>query len=550
MDGSCRGPDDKVKAHPPRSSKPHSRVVPRAVIQPTAVKRFCLKHLNCGHQQSINQPAGNSLIRGESLKCMNNIQSWLVFGGFAFASFAGWSPLARAQGSLLPPGPPAPTMKTLEQIEPRRLISALPFTVTASGSYYLTTNLTGTTGQNGIVIQADDVTLDLNGFTLRGVTGSSNGIVCLVPHQNLAVSNGAIRNWGTHGIDAAAATGSRFERLTVSGNGGSGLRAGDYALVDSCVAMDNTGDGLQIGPSAIVRKSQASQNRGSGIVLGPGGNLVECNTEGNLFDGIVAEGGSRIQASVSRQNLGHGLSGTTNLLVVELVAQQNESRGISVGDGAVISGTSAVGNGETGIYAENAARITDCTARGNAGDGIRTGSTSEVASSVAQANRGRGITTGGGSGVVECLSAGNTGVGIQVEHTARVRDCTAQGNIPGGISVGKGSTVTECSAQDNGGDGIRVSTECLVVGNHCHGNDNVVDSAGIHATGTKNQIRDNSVTSNVRGISLDVDGNFVARNLASNNTLNYRRTQNQTMGNVLTTLDAASSEQAWANFAF
>ena len=46
-----------------------------------------------------------------------------------------------AQGSLTPPGAPAETMKTLEQVEPRTPVSSLPFTITQSGSYYLTTTL-------------------------------------------------------------------------------------------------------------------------------------------------------------------------------------------------------------------------------------------------------------------------------------------------------------------------------------------------------------------------------------------------------------------------
>ncbi len=44
-----------------------------------------------------------------------------------------------AQGPLAPPGAPAPTFKTLQQVEPRTPISALPFTISQPGSYYLTT---------------------------------------------------------------------------------------------------------------------------------------------------------------------------------------------------------------------------------------------------------------------------------------------------------------------------------------------------------------------------------------------------------------------------
>jgi hypothetical protein len=393
-----------------------------------------------------------------------------------------------AQGSLLPPGPPMPSMKTLEQIEPRTLISALPFTITVAGSYYLTTNLSAATAQDGIVVQADNVTLDLNGFMLLGSANSSSGISCPEPRQNLTVRNGTLRNWGEHGINAGSTENCRLQQLNVCTNGGRGIRAGGKSRVEDCLATGNADTGVHLGPASTVRNCLASDNLGHGIFAEAGGNVIDCTTQGNLLDGISAETGCRVNGSVSRQNSGQGFSGAANVVISGCTAQANESHGISAG---------------------------------------------------------------AGSGVTACLAAGNSGVGIQMEESARASDCTVQGNTLGGIFAGKGGTISHCSVQNNGGDGIRVTAECLVHDNNCHGNDNVVDSAGIHATGNKNQIRDNSVTSNVRGVSLDVDGNFVARNFASNNTLNYRRTQNQTMGTVLTTLDdPASSAQAWANFAF
>ena len=79
--------------------------------------------------------------------------------------------LALAQGSLTPPGAPAPTMKTLDQVEPRiPLQVGSPgvfgngvggFSITAPGSYYLTKDLTVVT-HNGIWIDADNVTIDLS----------------------------------------------------------------------------------------------------------------------------------------------------------------------------------------------------------------------------------------------------------------------------------------------------------------------------------------------------------------------------------------------------
>src|SRR6476619_6633553 len=78
------------------------------------------------------------------------------------------SSLLLAQGSLVPPGAPAPTMKTLDQIEPRTAITSLPITISNPGSYYLTGNVTATADGTAITIAADNVTIDLNTFTLSG----------------------------------------------------------------------------------------------------------------------------------------------------------------------------------------------------------------------------------------------------------------------------------------------------------------------------------------------------------------------------------------------
>jgi hypothetical protein len=81
-------------------------------------------------------------------------------------------------------------MKTLEQIEPRRLIAAAGYVITQPGSYYLGTNLITAGGTAGIQIATNDVTLDLNGFSILGAAGSGYGIYI---NASLAESVGEFR---------------------------------------------------------------------------------------------------------------------------------------------------------------------------------------------------------------------------------------------------------------------------------------------------------------------------------------------------------------------
>jgi hypothetical protein len=120
---------------------------------------------------------------------------------------------ALAQGSLTPPGTPAPAMKTLAQIEPRTPISSAPFTITNSGSYYLTTNLT-TTVSNAITIATSGVTLDLNGFTISSTVASASAggsaILLNGALSDLTIFNGHIRG-GVTNNGSGVYSGSGFQ---------------------------------------------------------------------------------------------------------------------------------------------------------------------------------------------------------------------------------------------------------------------------------------------------------------------------------------------------
>ena len=61
----------------------------------------------------------------------------------------------------------------------------------------------GAAGLEDITTQADNVTLDLNGFTPVRTSGYSNGIIASAV-KNISVFNGPVRGWGAAGVNLAA----------------------------------------------------------------------------------------------------------------------------------------------------------------------------------------------------------------------------------------------------------------------------------------------------------------------------------------------------------
>jgi hypothetical protein len=284
---------------------------------------------------------------------------------------------AFAQGSLTPPGAPAPTMKTLAQVEPRTPISSLPYTITNSGSFYVTTNLTGVGGQNGIVINAGNVVVDLSGFTLRGVPPALSGVY-ISGVTNVTVRNGTLTEWGRAGIDASSASPRNmvFENLVVSQNLGDGLdaQAGSFinhcssynnafagitcngGEVVECMASTNGSDGI-VAQNCTVRGSRSEYNRGMGISIA-NGSVLECTAEHNATAGFYGNGGynevRRCRATSNGSQAGIYMAGSGSGVVSDCFCVNNAGYGIEIfGTGFLIIGNSCTGNTGGGISIQN-----------------------------------------------------------------------------------------------------------------------------------------------------------------------------------------------------
>lgn len=71
------------------------------------------------------------------------------------------------------------------------VIGSLPYTITTSGNYELESNLTYAGLENAIEVNADNVVINLNGFSIR-TNGMGAFGVYVAQHKNLTVRNGSI----------------------------------------------------------------------------------------------------------------------------------------------------------------------------------------------------------------------------------------------------------------------------------------------------------------------------------------------------------------------
>ena len=288
-------------------------------------------------------------------------------------------------GDLEPGAAPAPTMKTLDEVEPRIAIPGSDtavgtFTISQSGSYYLTGDrlCSGT----GIQVEVDDVTIDLMGYTLEG-PGSGNyyGVYMQGGRNNVEVRNGTVREFfnGVYEPNSAGKN-HRVINIRAISNSYVGIAlSGVSCLVKDCTVSGNAnggggatgnGTGISTGSGSTVTGNTVYDNGNSatGIVYGinaGSGSTVIGNTvydNGNLATGtyvygIRASTGSTVVNNTSRYN---GKSATGSVF------------GMYAYSGCTVTGNATFDNGETatggfvyGIYANVGSTVTGNNAYNN-----------------------------------------------------------------------------------------------------------------------------------------------------------------------------------------
>ena len=372
--------------------------------------------------------------------------------------------VAFPQGSLTPPGPPSPTMKKLDEVEPRTNLQATPapagvdtsntdyqFIINRPGSYYLSANLV-VTKANGIQVNAEGVTLDLNGFQISQASPSGNGIEILDAGSRTTVRNGSIKGFVV-GISGGTAKACSFRDLAVAACASYAIYAGPSAVLDSCRVHDNAGlSAIFANPGSSLVNCTASNNGNGpdspGIRTLRGCTISHSTAYANAGPGIVAGEGSVIKDCVAYSNGGIGIAGQNGCTITGSSAQYNSATGITIGDHSTASNCNVSNNNVGGIFVFNSAIITGCAIANNKGDGIRCNSANTIEHNVIDLNgdagAGDGIhPVGNGNRIDSNDIQYNTGAGIRlVNNTSNVVTRNRLGNNTGGnYLVGTGNGV-------------------------------------------------------------------------------------------------------------
>ena len=490
-------------------------------------------------------------------------------------------PCAWAQGNLTPPGAPSPGMKSLDQIEPRTPISSAPFTINAPGSYYLTNNLTVSTG-NAITINASGVTLDLNGFAISSTASSPTGVALIVSGNNVVIRNGSVNSGvtvtggtfsGTGFVNGVSSSGSDLHviGLGVYGTLGTAIFLGgsNSSIVESCTVNIAGSNGIY---ASVVRDCSA-RNTGLGIIadeafncdaeaVSSSGNAILTSRAAQNCFGVSTSGfgiasNGTVQNCVGVSNSGYGLSGYTvqncygistsgtglnGITVTNSYGTNNSSTNPAITattvhncygfnpSGPAISATYSVdnsagycGNGTGGINVVSAKNVSNSYAEiaaGNNATGIR--------ADVVQ-NSSVTVAISGAFGIIATLAehskvtltATGTNFAQAIDIIGEATDCYVlnSGSVSQstGIVVEGQSIVRNCDVRNTSVGILTTLDDCLIKDNNLVGN-----TTAVQLSSNNNRLEGNRASCPAGGHAFVVYGNdnLIIRNTTRDNGSN------------------------------
>ncbi|WP_248910333.1 NosD domain-containing protein [Halocatena marina] len=382
-------------------------------------------------------------------------------------------------------------------------------TITSSGEYILTQNITNSSATTCIDIQASDVVFDGNGHTIDGIDNNSSfGVFARGVSSDVTVTNLTSTDW-RDGIIYLSSDNGTVENTITKSNFQGIYGAGDMNnnSINNNKVVNNTADGIILfgGPSSPTTNNTLSNNYVSGNRL-----------SGIYFDRVTPDNTIVNNTVVNNGLTGIELSNRDNK-VVNSTVNNNEGEGISSSENSTLINNIANDNDETGIGVSRNSVSINNTANNNTNNGIGAGENSVIINSTANRNNVNGIAF------------------RQTVNNVTLKDNIVNNNLESGIRIGiifsnfqgtsKNNTITNNIAHSNEENGIILAntTNNLLSNNNLSKNTNT----GLYIeNATDSNISSNSVTANGEaGILLN---NSSTDNHVYNNLLN--NTQNVAFG--------------------
>jgi parallel beta-helix repeat protein len=370
----------------------------------------------------------------------------------------------------------------------RPAVTAVSCGDTLKASVKLTSDLLGCTGA-GLIVGADNITVDLNGHTIAGTnkpTPGTGGVV-IDKHANVKVVNGTITGFHFGAVGVTNARGAVLSKLTVR-KVGAGCKQGDICagidlmnatdtkITDSTVSNHVTafkvnGIDVDASPDTLIQGTRVDRNAGAGISVfqSPGSRFVGNELAGNKQEGLQVNNSSDSTVVSGNRATANGTAGiatgaSSKLSVVGNSVSGNGQVGLLLFDltGSVVRANRASGN-PIGIvlYAGQA---------GVAQYGGKTGAVhNQLIGNSATKNSRAGILVRGDGGkdvaddnLLSANVANSNGLdgGILIEGSAtgnKLRSNTANANKGQGIVASRGTI----DAGGNRGHGNKRSPQCV-----------------------------------------------------------------------------------------
>lgn len=208
----------------------------------------------------------------------------------------------------------------------------VPIVISAPGSYRLSSNLVVTDPSvTAIIVKSDNVTIDLDGFTIHGPhagpVGAGSGINSDV-RSNVSVRNGVVRGF----FDPAAAcvhlpgSNNRIENVRAENCPQQALFVGASGVITGC-QVSFSGAGISADQGSTITNNTLYSNTNMAIFSNIGGLIILGNNcrENNICI-RASTSGNRIELNTITENdVGLDLTGGTNNFFARNMFQGNNT---------------------------------------------------------------------------------------------------------------------------------------------------------------------------------------------------------------------------------